>query len=51
VQGGLDAGPGAVGLPAREPLVHRLPGPVALGQVPPGTPVRVRNRMPLRTWR
>src|SRR5207247_3056155 len=34
-QGGLDAGPGPVGLPAREPLVDRLPGPVALGPVPP----------------
>src|SRR4029453_14718311 len=30
-QRGLDPGPGAVGLPAREPLVDRLPGPIALG--------------------
>jgi hypothetical protein len=35
VQGGLDPGPGPVGLPAGEPLVDRLPGTIALGQVPP----------------
>ena len=34
VQAGLDACPGAVGLPAREPLVDRLPGPVPAGDIP-----------------
>ena len=37
-QGGLDPGPGPVGLPAREPLGDRLPGPIALGKVPPRHP-------------
>src|SRR5215217_5042137 len=37
-QGGLDAGPGAVGLPAHEPLVDRLPRPRPLGQIPPRDP-------------
>src|SRR4029453_5503817 len=37
-QGGLDPGPGPIGLPTREPLVDRLPGSIALGQVPPGHP-------------
>jgi hypothetical protein len=35
LQGGPDPGPGSVGLPAREPLVDRLPWSVPLGQVPP----------------
>src|SRR4030095_15015067 len=30
--------PGPIGLPTGEPLVDRLPGPIALGQVPPGDP-------------
>jgi hypothetical protein len=30
--------PGPVGLPATEPLIAGLPGPIALGQVPPGHP-------------
>src|SRR6266498_3634474 len=34
----LDPRPGAVGLPAGEPLVAGLPGPIPLGQVPPGRP-------------
>src|SRR4029450_7870271 len=38
VQAGLDGGPGPVGLPAREPLVHRLPRPVPLRQIPPRHP-------------
>jgi hypothetical protein len=37
-QGGLDPSPGPVGLPAREPFVDRLPGPVPLGQIPPRHP-------------
>jgi hypothetical protein len=49
-QGGLDPSPGPVGLPAREPFVDRLPGPVPLGQIPrQGTPLRTRNKLPLRT--
>jgi hypothetical protein len=35
---GLDPGPGPIGLPARKPLVDRLPRPIALGQVPPWRP-------------
>jgi hypothetical protein len=42
VRAGLGMGeqslPGAVDLPAAKPLIAGLPGPIALGQVPPGHP-------------
>jgi hypothetical protein len=43
-QGGLDPSPGPVGLPAREPFVDRLPGPLPLGQIPPGHPATHPNQ-------
>jgi hypothetical protein len=50
-QRGLDPCPGAIGLPAREPLGHGLPGPYRSGRSRHGTPLRTRNKLPLRTWR
>ena len=37
-QRGLDPAPGPIALPARKPLVDRLPGPIPLRQVSPGHP-------------
>ena len=48
---GQQSPPGAIGLPAPEPLIAGLPGPIALGQVPPGHPGESFHKIPLTTRR
>ena len=50
-QAGLDAGPGPVGCQRANRLDTVSQGPYRSGRSRQGTPLRTRNKIPLRTWR